>query len=266
MKLAGKVAIVTGSARGLGAAMARKFASEGASVVVTDILVEQAKRIASDIQKSGGKAVALKTDVTRKAEVQNLVKEAISNFGAVHILVNNAGFMRQAPLVEMTEEDWDDILDGNLKSVFLCIQAVLPHMMEQHYGKIINMSAVGGIHAINPGRGAFSSAKAGVAQLTRIAASEAGQYGITVNAIAPGTVPHHEDKPVPQGRKEVTERMDAIYKSRAVLGHLGEPADIANLALFLASEDSKFITGQVICCDGGLFLNISDGLMWNTKS
>lgn len=259
--LTDKVAIVTGSGRGLGAAIAKKFASEGASVIVSDILFEQARQVAGEITNSGGRSIALKVDVTVKSDVENLVKETVAQFGAVHIMVNNAGIMKQAPLTAMAEEDWDRVLNVDLKGVFLGTQAVMPHMMKQRYGKIINLSSVGGLHAINQGRSAYGAAKAAVAQLTRITASEAGTYGINVNAIAPGRITPREDKTMSPERQAVIGRLDDIYRSRAALGRLGQPGDVANLALFLASEASSFITGQVIQCDGGLFLSISDGVM-----
>jgi len=250
MKLTGKVAIVTGSARGIGKVIAMSFASEGVAVVVTDILIEQARQVVDEIKNQGGTAIAFKADVANRAGVHNLVKSALENFKAIHILVNNAGIVRMAPLLEMTEEDWDAVLDIDLKGVFNCTQAVLGHMMEQRYGKIINISSVAGLgFATNVGQASYGTAKAGVVELTKVTATEAGPYGINVNCIAPGLI---MTEMAYSGRtKEEAERFIQERRELAILGRVGRPEDIANLALFLASDDSSFITGQVIRCDGG---------------
>ena len=249
MKLIGKVAIVTGSARGIGKAIATKFASEGAAVVVCARTVDQVCQVVDEIKNQGGTALGFRTDVANRADVHNLVKSTLENFKAIHILVNNAGITRHAPLLEITEEDWDVVLDVDLKGVFNCTQAVLGHMMEQRYGKIINISSVGGIGPSEVGSGNYGPAKAGVIQLTKITAMEAGPYGINANSIAPGVI--ITDLTYTRRSKEEAERFIEERKQRAVLGRVGRPEDIANLALFLASDDSNFITGQVICCDGG---------------
>jgi len=250
MKLVGKVAIVTGSTRGIGKAIAMNFASEGAAVVVTGRHVEQARQVVNEIKNQGGTAIAIKADVANRAEVQNLVKSTLENFKAIHILVNNAGITRRAPLIRMTDEDWDVVLDVDLKGVFNCTQAVLGHMMEQRYGKIINISSICGFGAYFVGLAHYAAAKGGVIQLTKATAMEAGPYGINVNSIAPGTI--RTEFIYSRRNKEEAERFLEERKEQAVLGRVGEPEDIANLALFLASDDSNFITGQVICCDGGL--------------
>lgn len=250
MKLLGKVAIITGSGQGLGEAMAKKFASEGASVVVCDINIEEAKRVVEEIKNLGGKAVASQTDVTNRQAVQNLVENTIKDFNAVHILVNNAGITRHFSLLETKEEDWDVVIDVNLKGVFNCTQAVLRQMMEQQYGKIINISSICGEGAWTEGKGNYSAAKAGVSQLTKVTAREAGSYGINVNGIAPGIIM----TPIVSFRrgKEEMENYLEKWRQTTILGRVGEPDDIANMALFLASDESKYITGQVIHVDGGL--------------
>jgi len=249
MKLIGKVAIVTGSARGIGKVIAKSFASEGAAVVVTDILIEQAQQVVDEIRNQGGTAIAFKADVVNRADVHNLVKSTLENFKAVHILVNNAGITRHAPFLELTEEDWDVVLDVDLKGVFNCTQAVLGHMMEQRYGKIINISSVTGTGTASGDMASYGPAKAGVIQLTKVTAREAGPYGINVNSIAPGLI--MTEIIYTRRSKEEAERLIEERKQQAALGRVGRPEDIANLALFLASDDSNFITGQVICCDGG---------------
>lgn len=249
MKLTGKVAIVTGSARGIGKAIAMKFASEGATVVIDDILIEQAREVASEIRSRGGTAIAFKADVTNKEDIRNLVANTLEKFKGIHILVNNAGITRNKPVLEIGEEDWGAVLDVDLKGVFNCTQAVLAHMMSQRYGKIINISSVNGLGYSNAGMANYSAAKAGVIQLTKVTAREAGPYGINVNSIAPGLI---ITDILYQGRtKEEVEKLIEDRMKWAVLHRTGRPEDIANLALFLASDDSSYITGQVICIDGG---------------
>ena len=248
MRLSDKVAIITGAARGIGKGIAMKFASEGAAIVVTDVLIEQAQKTADEIKSKGGNAIAVKADVTKKAEVQNLVKTTLDNFKALHILVNNAGIQRNFSIIEMSEEDWDIVLDVDLKALFLCTQAVLPHMMKQRYGKIINISSICGLGV--PLAANYNAAKGGVIQLTKSAAFEAGPYGINVNSIAPGVV--LTDILLNVGKTE-EEREKAVQERKrlSVLGRIGTTEDMGDLAVFLASEESKHITGQVISCDGG---------------
>ncbi|MFC1929361.1 SDR family NAD(P)-dependent oxidoreductase [Chloroflexota bacterium] len=249
MKLAGKLAIVTGSARGIGKAIAMGFASEGATVVVTDILVEQAHQVVDEIKSQGGTALAFKADVANRADVHNLVKSTLEDFNAIHILVNNAAIIRRAPLLQMTEEDWDVVLDVDLKGVFFCTQAVLGHMMEQRYGKIINISSLFGVGVPQEGTANYAAAKAGVVQLTKVTAVEAGPHGINVNCIAPGLIMTGMTY-IGRSKEEVERTIEERAK-RSALGRYGKPEDVVKLALFLASDDSNYITGQVICCNGG---------------
>ncbi len=249
MKLEGKVAIVTGSARGIGEAIARKFAVEGAAIVVNALHAEGANRVAEEIQRTGGRAIAIKADVSQKAEVQELVGKTLEYFGGIHILVNNAGITRRASILEMTEEDWDLVQAVDLKGVFLGTQAVLGHMMAQKYGKIINLSSMAALGTNNPGAVAYASAKAGVIALTKVTAREGGPYGINVNCILPGRIV--TDIIFANRTKEEAERFLAEGRERSVLGRTGIPGDIANMALFLASEESSFMTGQIIRVDGG---------------
>ena len=254
MKLTGKVAIVTGSSRGIGKAIAMSFASEGAAVVVTARHIEQVHQVVDEIKNKGGTAIAFKTDVANRADVHNLIKGTLENFKSIHIFVNNAGIGRPAPFLEVTEEDWDAVLDIDLKGVFNCTQAVLSHMMEQRYGKIINISSVGGVGFPRTDLASYGPAKAGVIMLTKITAMEAGPYGINVNCIAPGLIPSkmtHPQRAKTEAQKLVESAVSGERDERAALGRVGKPEDIANLALFLASDDSSFITGQTICCDGG---------------
>ncbi len=188
MKLAGKVAIVTGSTRGIGKAIAMKLASEGAAIVVTARHIEQAHQVVDEIKNQGGTAIAFKTDVANRADVHNLIKGTLEYFKSIHIFVNNAGIGRPAPFLEVTEEDWDAVIDVDLKGVFNCTQEVLSHMIEQRYGKIINISSVGGVGFPRTDLASYGPAKAGVIMLTKITAMVAGPYGINVNCIAPGLI------------------------------------------------------------------------------
>lgn len=249
MKLSNKVAIITGSARGIGKAIALKFASEGAAVVVNALHSEGIRSVVQEIQDRGEKAIAFRADVSKKEEVQDMVEYTLKNFGAIHILVNNAGIARHRPILEIEEEDWNITMDVNLKSVFLCTQAVLDYMMEQGYGKIINISSISGLVDFFPGAAAYGAAKAGVMALTKFTAIEAGTYGINVNCIAPGRIV--TDMIYKNRGKEGAKKFIADGKKLSVLGRVGYPEDIADLALFLASDSSSFMTGQIIRSDGG---------------
>jgi 3-oxoacyl-[acyl-carrier protein] reductase len=252
MRLDGKVAIVTGSGSGLGRAMVMRMAREGASVVVSDINVEGMDKVVREIEKEGGTAIGVKADVTKRSEVQELMKTAAEKFGQIHILVNNAGVVRRRPFLELTDEDWDTVLAVDLKGEFNCIQAVAGYMMQERYGKIINISSVAATGIVGSRGGApanYAAAKIGVIQLTKSAAIELGPYGINVNCIAPGVI---MTTMTSTGRtKEEAEEHLENQKNLTVLKRIGQPEDIANLALFLASDESSFITGQLICCDGG---------------
>lgn len=244
-KLAQKVAVITGGARGIGKQIALTFASEGADIVIGDIIEMEAA--AQDIKDLGRAVITVKTDVTHKEAVRNLIDSAIDKFNKVDILVNNAGIVRHAPLLEMAEEEWNAVIDVNLKGVFLCTQAVAKHMVERQYGKIINIASIAGLNAVYVSAN-YCVSKAGVIQLTKVCARELGPYGINVNAIAPGVV--ITDMTYTRTPAEA-ERFIEERRNLAVLGRIGTAQDMANLALFLASDQSSFITGQVIAADGG---------------
>ena len=249
MKLKDKVAIVTGSGRGIGEAIAKKLASEGASIVVDDVRIEEANRVAQEIKQQGGNAVASKASVNNRNEFQNLVDTTLELFKAIHILVNNAAVTRHKSLLELTEEDWDIVLDVDLKGVFNCTQAVLKHMMAQRYGKIVNISSLAGVGGGYDAPANYSAAKAGVVALTKVTAREAGPYGINVNCVAPGIIV----TPLTYERRseEEADKLIEQRKTVAVLGRVGKPEDVANLVLFLVSEDSSYMSGQIIRIDGG---------------
>jgi 3-oxoacyl-[acyl-carrier protein] reductase len=248
-KLDNKVAVITGGARGIGKQIGLTFAGEGADIVVGDVIEMDA--VAQEIEDLGRRVIAVKTDVSNKDEVKNLIDTTIAAFKKIDILVNNAGIPGRASLMEMTEDHWDMVLDVNLKGVLLCTQAAARHMMERKYGKIINISSIAGLeYDFNPHIAPnYAISKAGVMRLTKICAKQLGPYGMNVNAIAPGFV---ETGIIYTGRSpEQVEQFIEQEKELTAIGRAGTPQDIANLALFLASEDSSFITGQIIAADGG---------------
>jgi len=248
-KLDEKVAIVTGGSSGIGQSIALTFSKAGADVVVCGRSVANLQKVAEEIKASGRHSLVVATDVSVKEQVRNVVKQTVDKFGKIDILVNNAGVLRAATLLEMTEEDWDYVIDINLKGVFLCTQAVAKYMIEQRYGKIINISSISGRGGGLGDGVSYCASKAGVIQLTKNAAYELGAYGISVNSIAPGLIitPMTSLETSP----EQFERFIESRKKASVLGKVGDPQDIANVALFLASEDSSFISGQTIPVDGG---------------
>lgn len=241
-----KVAIVTGSARGLGAATARRLAEEGAKVVVTDVLAEQAEATAESLRAAGLTARAVIADITKAAEVQRLVDETVEAFGGVHILVNNAGFPRDKYLVKMSEEDWDLVIQVMLKGAFLATKAVMPHMIEQGWGRVINISSRA--HLGNPTQANYSAAKAGLIGMAKALAIEEGRYGVTVNCIAPGFMETEMVQALPtyETIKERAVQMQPIKR-------VGQPADIADAVAFLASERAGFISGEVLHVTGGRY-------------
>jgi len=243
MKLKDKVAIVTGAGQGIGKGIALALAKEGAKVVVSDIS-EKRNDVVKEIQNSGGEAIAVKADVSNSEETGEMAKATIEKFGKIDILVNNAGIYPLKPLIEMTEEDWDKVLNINLKGTFNCTKAVLSKMVEQKSGNIINISSIAGAVVGYMNLVHYASSKGGMLGFTRAAALELAQYKIRVNAIAPGAI-------LTPGTKAVGKDILEQIKQSNPLKMLGEPKDIANLVVFLASEESRYITGQLIVSDGG---------------
>jgi NAD(P)-dependent dehydrogenase (short-subunit alcohol dehydrogenase family) len=247
VRLAGKVALVTGAAGGIGAATALRFAREGALVAVNDVGAADAARTAGEIQSAGGKALAVAGDVTRRADVVRVVDEVTRTFGRVDVLVNNAGINRDAMAAKMTEEQWDAVLAVNLKGTFLCAQAVLPGMRERGWGRVINTSSVGALG--NIGQANYAASKAGVIGLTRTLALEYARHGVTVNCIAPGAVMTRMLAGVPDPiREKIVAQIPA--------GRIAQPEEIAGVHVFLASDESAFITGQVLFVDGGMSVGV----------
>jgi len=247
--ITGRVAVVTGGASGIGKAIALDLARFGAIVVIADAALGPAEQVARDIRNVHGNAIAVRTDVTSRGEVDALVEKAVGEFGRIDILVNSAGIIRPAGLLDMAEDEWDAVMNVNLKGVFLVMQAVARHMVREKYGKIINIASTCGLNTVAGPVANYAPSKAGVIQLTKVAATELGPYGINVNAIAPGPITtelHYEGR-TPDQVEEYFERS----RKAAVLGRIGSPEDIANVALFLATDESSLITGQVIAADGG---------------
>lgn len=242
--LEGKVAVITGSARGIGKAIAVLFSKEGAKVVVSDVDDEAGVKTADEIKGMGFEVIYAHCDVSDPHEAEELVKAALDAFGALDILVNNAGITRDALLVRMKDEDWQRVLSINLTGVFNCTRAAAKAMMRRRSGCIINISSVAGIVG-NAGQANYSASKAGVIGLTKSAAKELARWGIRVNAIAPGFIMTEMTEKLPQQEREK-------LLSTIPLGFPGEPEDVANTALFLASDAAKYITGQVIQVDGGM--------------
>ena len=245
--LQGKIAVVTGSSRGIGAAIARELAAQGATVVLNHRdSAAQAEAVIAEIVAAGGQAAAIQADVSSFAEAQRLIKETIDRFGHIDILVNNAGTTRDMLIMMMPEADWDLVIQTNLKSAFNCSKAAVRPMMKQRFGRIINVTSVSGL-AGQAGQTNYSASKAGMIGFTKALAKEVGPRGITVNAIAPGFVPTVLTDVLNEDQKR------AII-SMTPLGRFAKPEEIAYATAFLADERAGFITGQVLSVDGGLVM------------
>ena len=245
-KLDNKNAIVTGSARGIGRAIALELAKEGANVVVCDVNLEAAIETSKEIVAMGRKSFAKKVDVTNYNEVESLILETKEKLGSVDILVNNAGITKDNLILKMTPEDFDLVIDVNLKGVFNGIKAVFPIMMKQKSGKIVNIASIIGLIG-NVGQANYASSKAGVIALTKTAARELASRGVCVNAVAPGYIQTPMTDKLPDNIKE--EMLKLIPLKR-----MGQPEDVAKAVLFLCSPDSDYITGQTITVDGGMVM------------
>jgi 3-oxoacyl-[acyl-carrier protein] reductase len=246
-RLEGKAAVVTGGGRGIGRAICLAYAKEGADVIVNYATRDQpAQEVVGMIQGMGRKAVPVKGNVAVKTDAERIIQTAIDNFGKIDILVNNAGAMKPNMLYKMTEEQWNEVIDIQLKGPFLCIQAASKYMMEKKYGKIINVTSSAGLWG-TIGQINYSSAKGGVLALTKSAARELARYGITVNVVQPGYVSTEMFEKVKSDPK-----LMGIYTGRILLGRFAEPEEVAPTFVFLASDESNYITGQIFCVDGGL--------------
>ena len=246
MRLKNKVALVTGGGRGLGRAMALAFAKEGANVIINEINIEASERVSGEVKKLGCQSLSIQADIANKTEVVEMVKTILKKFGKIEILVNNAGINMVAPSVELEEDGWDRALNINLKGVFLCSQAVAKEMIKQKRGNIINIASIYGLFGV-PERAAYCASKAAVVSLTQTLASEWARYNINVNAIAPGLT--RTDMVQDLINRGIFDEKGISGRSPA--GRLGEPDDIANAAVFLATDESRYITGHTLVVDGG---------------
>ena len=246
MDLTDKIAIVTGSARGIGYAIAQKLAEVGANVVVNDIeaAAEPLEKVAAEIRAMKRESLAVTADVSSADDVNRLIETSADAFGRIDILVNNAGVTRDQLIMRMSDEEWDTVINIDLKSAFLCTRAVIRHMLKQRWGRIISIASVVGLVG-NAGQANYASAKAGIIGLTRSIAKEVGSRGITANAIAPGYI-----------QTKMTEQLNDEQRQEMLkhipLASLGTPRDVAEAVAFLASEEARYITGQVLNIDGGM--------------
>lgn len=247
MRFADRVAFITGSGGGIGAATAKRFAGEGAGVVLNDVAADNAAKVLQEIEQAGGKGILVEGSVTSKSDVQAMVAKIISTFGKIDILINNAGITRDALAKKMTEEQWDQVLNVNLKGTFLCAQAVFGPMSERKYGKIINTASIGAYG--NPGQANYAASKAGVIGLTYTLALEYARYNINVIAVSPGATKTAMTAGMPP------EALEKVL-SGIPLKRMAEPEEIAGLHAFLASDEASYITGQVIFMDGGITVGL----------
>lgn len=246
MRLEGKVAIVTGGGSGIGRETVLRFVSEGAKVMIADIDYIGGEETLAMVEAKGGDALFQQVEVSKKQSVDDMVNTAVNIFGKVDILINNAGVTNDKMLGAMTPRDWYSVVDVNLTGVLFCTQAVMPYMIEQGGGTIINASSIAGIYG-NIGQTNYAATKAGVIGMTKTWAKELGRKGITVNAVAPGVIETNMISSIPA---EVGNKM----KEMIPLKRLGKPEDVANAYLFLASDEANFINGTVLHVDGGMVI------------
>ncbi len=246
MSLSGKIALVTGAAQGIGREIALALATDGADVAICDVNLDAARETASDIEAKGKKSLALKANVAAAAEVTAMIEQIAEKLGRIDILVNNAGITRDGLLLRMKDDDWDLVLNINLKGAFLCTKAALKYMTRQRSGTIINIASIVGVMG-NAGQANYVASKAGLIGLTKTIAREYANRGITANAVAPGFIETAMTQALPENvRQELAKQIP--------MGKLGTPEDVANAVRFLASPWASYISGQVVHVNGGMYM------------
>jgi len=248
MRLKNQVVIVTGGARGIGKAIALTFVREGAKVVLVDVDKERLETLKNEIIKTGGEAVAISCDISKSSKVKEMVNQVQEIFGRIDVLVNNAGIIRRGTIETVTEEDWDRVMEVNLKGTFNCSKAVVEVMKQQGYGKIVNVSSIAGKMGDITSAPGYGSSKAGMDALAKTLAMQLARYGINVNTVSPHAI---ETEMSAQWSEERRKEIIASIP----LGRLGKPEDVANAVLFLASEEASFITGEILDVNGGALMD-----------
>ncbi|MBR34667.1 MAG: beta-ketoacyl-ACP reductase [Nitrospinae bacterium] len=246
MPLKGQTAVVTGGARGIGKEISLALARDGANIVIADLIAEQSEETAEEIKKLNCKALIQKVDISKTADVENMVQNTINEFKTLDILINNAGVTRDTLMVRMKEEDWDFVMKVNLTGTFNCSKAAAKYMMKQRKGRIVNIASIVGVMG-NAGQANYSASKAGIIGLTKTSARELASRNITVNAVAPGFIDT-------EMTRSLNENIKQQLKEQIPVGKLGKPEDIANCIKFLVSDDASYITGQVIHVNGGMLM------------
>jgi 3-oxoacyl-[acyl-carrier protein] reductase len=249
VELEGKVALVTGAGRegkGIGRSISLELARAGAKIVIADYVEEAAKSVAAEVEAAGGEAIAVKGNVAEMADVEAMVSSAVDKFGKIDILVNNAGITRDNLILRMSESEWDSVIATNLRGTFLCTKAVAKLMLRQRSGRIVNVASVMGVIG-NAGQANYSASKAGIIGLTKTTAKELGSRGINVNAVAPGFIQTMMTEEMPEQAKQNIEKQIPLQR-------LGTSDDVARVILFLCSEASSYVTGQVVNIDGGMVM------------
>lgn len=248
-RLTGRVALVTGAGRGIGAATAKRLAADGAHVTLADLDIEGCQRVVEEIKTAGSEAVAVRCDVSKNEDAQGAVDTAIQTFGQLDILVNNAGILRDNLIFKMSEDDWDMVMGVHLKGAFLCTRAAQKHMVERKYGRIVNLSSTSALG--NRGQVNYSAAKAGMQGFTRTLAIELGPFGITANAVAPGFIDTDMTRATAQRLGATPEQFQEAVKGSIPLRRVGQPSEVASVIAFLASDDASYVSGQTIYIAGG---------------
>ena len=245
--LSGKVALVTGGSRGIGRSICTHLAEQGAAVAINyRQSAEQAEDLRQKIEAAGGKAITIQADVRKPEDVERMVEETVAGLGRLDVLVNNAGFNRDTLILRMSLADWDEVMELNLRAVFLCTKAVLRTMMKQRWGRVINIGSVSGLEG-NAGQANYAAAKAGLVGFTRAVAREMGSRNVTANLVMPGLV-------ITELTKDIRQEIIDGVNQRLLVDRMGKPEDISACVVYLASDEAEYITGQVLSVDGGLGL------------